>query len=125
MGAVYGGSAQGPGAGGLQPNGDAWNYFARSRRSRVFRWRDDGIGGISISTAALSGIASGMARSPVLKERLFGVTARRVARRRRDEIISTGTASRCTDKCGWFYVSRRRAPYEKLVAATTADRRSS
>ena len=57
-------------------NGDAWNYFPHDHaRSRVYRWGEDGLAGISdifqslcFSTALWNG------KDPILKERLFGVS---------------------------------------------------
>ncbi|MEO8763009.1 MAG: glucosidase [Ginsengibacter sp.] len=55
--------------------GDAWNYFPHDHaRSRVYRWGEDGLAGISdlfqnlcFSTALWNG------KDPILKERLFGL----------------------------------------------------
>src|SRR4026209_2999413 len=57
-------------------NGDAWNYFPHDHaRSRVFRWNEDGIGGISDFKQRLClAFAFWNGRDPFLKERLFGVT---------------------------------------------------
>jgi hypothetical protein len=57
-------------------NGDAWNYFPHDHaRSRVFRWGEDGIGGISDAKQRLClAFAFWNGRDPFLKERLFGVT---------------------------------------------------
>jgi hypothetical protein len=57
-------------------NGDAWNYFPHDHaRSRVYRWNEDGIAGISDSKSRLClAFAFWNERDPFLKERLFGVT---------------------------------------------------
>jgi hypothetical protein len=57
-------------------NGDAWNYFPHDHaRSRVYRWNEDGIGGISDFKGRLCfAFAFWNERDPFLKERLFGVT---------------------------------------------------
>lgn len=57
-------------------NGDAWNYFPHEHaRSRVYRWGEDGIAGISDKHCAIS-FSVGMwnGKDPILKERLFGLT---------------------------------------------------
>src|ERR1700680_4417583 len=57
-------------------NGDAWNYFPHDHaRSRVYRWNEDGIGGISDYKGRLCfALAFWNERDPFLKERLFGLT---------------------------------------------------
>ena len=57
-------------------NGDAWNYFPHDHaRSRVYRWNEDGIGGVSDFKGRLCfAFAFWNERDPFLKERLFGVT---------------------------------------------------
>jgi len=56
-------------------NGDAWNYFPHDHaRSRVYRWNEDGIGGISDFKSRLCfAFAFWNERDPFLKERLFGL----------------------------------------------------
>ncbi len=56
-------------------NGDAWNYFPHDHaRSRVYRWNEDGIGGISDCKSQLCfAFAFWNERDPFLKERFFGV----------------------------------------------------
>jgi Glycosyl hydrolase family 63 C-terminal domain len=57
-------------------DGNAWNYFSHDQsRSRVYRWGEDGIAGISDDKQQLC-FALGMwnGRDPILKERLFGLT---------------------------------------------------
>ncbi len=57
-------------------NGDAWNYFPHEHaRSRVYRWGEDGIGGLSDDKQQLCfAFAFWNGRDPILKERLFGLT---------------------------------------------------
>jgi hypothetical protein len=59
------------------PNGDAWNYFPFDHaRSRVYRWGEDGLAGISdIQQNLCFSIALWNGRDPFLKERLFGLNA--------------------------------------------------
>src|SRR3954453_11159247 len=57
-------------------NGDAWNYFSHDHaRSRVYRWGEDGLGGISDYFQNLCfAVALWNYQDPILKERLFGLT---------------------------------------------------
>ncbi|MEO8822227.1 MAG: glucosidase, partial [Ginsengibacter sp.] len=57
------------------PNGDAWNYFPHDHaRSRVYRWGEDGLGGISdINQQLCFALALWNGKDPILKERLFGL----------------------------------------------------
>jgi hypothetical protein len=57
-------------------NGDAWNYFSHDQaRSRVYRWGEDGIAGISDENQYLCfALAMWNGKDPILKERLFGLT---------------------------------------------------
>jgi hypothetical protein len=57
-------------------NGDAWNYFSHDQaRSRVYRWGEDGLGGICDDQQLLCfALALWNGRDPILKERLFGLT---------------------------------------------------
>ena len=57
------------------PDGDAWNYFPHDHaRSRVYRWGEDGLAGISDLFQNLCfSIALWNGRDPILKERLFGL----------------------------------------------------
>ena len=57
-------------------NGDAWNYFPHDQaRSRVYRWGEDGLGGISDRRQNVCfALALWNGRDPILKERLFGLT---------------------------------------------------
>ena len=58
------------------PYGSAWDYFPHDHaRSRVYRWGEDGIAGISDKHCAVCfsiGLWNG--NDPILKERLFGLT---------------------------------------------------
>src|SRR6201998_175484 len=56
--------------------GDAWNYFPHDHaRSRVYRWGEDGLAGISDYTQNLCfSIALWNGKDPILKERLYGLT---------------------------------------------------
>jgi hypothetical protein len=58
-------------------DGDAWAYFPHDHaRSRVYRWGEDGIGGISdINQALCFSLALWNGKDPILKERLFGLTS--------------------------------------------------
>lgn len=57
-------------------NGDAWGYFPHDHaRSRVYRWGEDGLGGISDSRQNLCfALAFWNGKDSILKERLFGLT---------------------------------------------------
>src|SRR6201997_383332 len=57
-------------------NGDAWNYFPHDHaRSRVYRWGEDGLAGISDDHQLLCfALALWNDKDPILKERLFGLT---------------------------------------------------
>ncbi len=57
-------------------SGDAWEYFPHEHaRSRVYRWNEDGLAGISDRHQKLCfALALWNGRDPILKERLFGVT---------------------------------------------------
>src|SRR5262249_30585463 len=56
--------------------GDAWNYFTHDQaRSRVYRWGEDGLAGISDDEQRLCfALALWNGKDPILKERLFGLT---------------------------------------------------
>ena len=58
------------------PGGDAWGYFTHEHsRSRVYRWGEDGIAGISDMHQNLCfAIALWNGKDAILKERLFGLT---------------------------------------------------
>src|SRR5437667_5383916 len=57
-------------------HGTAWEYFPHDHaRSRVYRWGEDGIAGISDNHQRLClALALWNGRDPILKERLFGLT---------------------------------------------------
>lgn len=57
-------------------DGMAWQYFPHDHaRSRVYRWGEDGIGGISdINQLLCFALAFWNGRDPILKERLFGLS---------------------------------------------------
>jgi hypothetical protein len=57
-------------------NGDAWGYFPHDHaRSRVYRWGEDGIGGICDRHGRICfALALWNERDAILKERLFGLT---------------------------------------------------
>ena len=58
------------------PHGNAWDYFPHDHaRSRVYRWGEDGLAGISDETSRLClSLALWNGKDPILKERLFGLT---------------------------------------------------
>ena len=60
------------------PGGDAWDYFPHDHaRSRVYRWGEDGLGGISdIKQQLCFALAMWNGKDPILKERLFGLSNR-------------------------------------------------
>src|SRR5881409_3436373 len=57
-------------------HGNAWEYFSHDQaRSRVYRWGEDGLGGISDDQQLLCfALALWNGADPILKERLFGLT---------------------------------------------------
>jgi hypothetical protein len=57
-------------------NGQPWDYFPHDHaRSRVYRWGEDGIAGISDSMQRICfALALWNGKDPILKERLFGLT---------------------------------------------------
>jgi hypothetical protein len=56
--------------------GDAWGYLPHDHsRSRVYRWGEDGLAGLSDERQRLClALALWNGRDPILKERLFGLT---------------------------------------------------
>jgi mannosylglycerate hydrolase MGH1-like protein len=58
------------------PYGNAWEYFSHNQaRSRVYRWSEDGLAGISDDEQRLCfALALWNGQDPILKERLFGLT---------------------------------------------------
>jgi hypothetical protein len=57
--------------------GTAWDYFPHDHaRSRAYRWNEDGLGGICDRHQIICfAVAMWNGRDPILKERLFGLTA--------------------------------------------------
>jgi Mannosylglycerate hydrolase MGH1-like glycoside hydrolase domain len=57
-------------------NGDAWNYFTfNDAKSKVYRWGEDGIGGICDDNQYLClAFAFWNGKDPIIKERFFGLT---------------------------------------------------
>ena len=57
-------------------HGEAWDYFTHDHaRSRVYRWGEDGIAGISDDLQRICfGLALWNGKDPILKERMFGLT---------------------------------------------------
>ena len=57
-------------------NGSAWDYFPHDHaRSRVYRWGEDGIAGISDRHCAITfSLAMWNGKDPILKERIYGLT---------------------------------------------------
>ena len=58
------------------PDGSAWEYFPHDHaRSRVYRWGEDGIAGISDEYCNICfALALWNGKDPILKERFFGLT---------------------------------------------------
>src|SRR5262245_12064687 len=58
------------------PQGNAWDYFPHDHaRSRVYRWGEDGIAGLSDDQCRLClSLALWNGKDPILKERFFGLT---------------------------------------------------
>jgi len=59
------------------PDGSAWDYFPHDHaRSRVYRWGEDGIAGISDEKCRICfSVTMWNGQDPILKERLFGLTS--------------------------------------------------
>ncbi len=57
-------------------NGKAWDYFPHDHaRSRIYRWGEDGLGGLSdIYQNLCFSLALWNSKDPILKERLFGLS---------------------------------------------------
>ncbi len=57
-------------------HGEAWDYFPHDHaRSRVYRWGEDGIAGITDDNCTLNFcVAMWNGKDPIIKERLFGLT---------------------------------------------------
>ena len=58
------------------PFGQAWEFFPHEHaRSRVYRWNEDGLGGLCDDRQVLCfALALWNGRDPILKERIFGLT---------------------------------------------------
>src|SRR5438270_5084024 len=58
------------------PGGDAWDSFPHEHaRSRVYRWNEDGLGGICYREQRMClAFAFWNERDPILKERIFALT---------------------------------------------------
>jgi len=56
-------------------SGDAWSYFPHDHaRSRVYRWNEDGLAGLSdVRQQLCLALALWNGRDPILKERIFGL----------------------------------------------------
>ena len=63
------------------PYGNVWESFPHDHaRSRAYRWNEDGLAGISDRHQYICfALALWNEQDPILKERLFGLTARRTA----------------------------------------------
>ena len=102
-------------------NGDAWNYFPHDHaRSRVFRWGEDGIGGISDFKQRLClAFAFWNGRDAMLKERLFGVTGPQGSHG--EDVKEIYFYTDCTPTHSYMRMLYRypqaRFPYEELVTA--------
>ncbi|HYJ03597.1 MAG TPA: hypothetical protein VEX43_00560, partial [Chthoniobacterales bacterium] len=102
-------------------NGDAWNYFPHDQaRSRVFRWGEDGIGGISDFKQRLClAFAFWNGRDAMLKERLFGVTGPQGSHG--EDVKEIYFYTDCTPTHSYMRMLYRypqtRFPYEELVTA--------
>jgi len=102
-------------------NGDAWNYFTHDHaRSRVYRWGEDGIGGISDFKQRLClAFAFWNGRDPFLKERLFGVTGPQGSHG--EDVKEIYFYTDCTPTHSYMRMLYRyphaRFPYEELVSA--------
>ena len=79
-------------------NGDAWSHFSHEQsRSRAYRWGEDGLGGICDDKQRLCfALALWNEQDPLLKERLFGPTARAITAKTSRSTTSTSTARRRT-----------------------------
>jgi len=58
------------------PSGQPWEFFPHARaRARVYRWNEDGLGGLCDDRQSLCfALAFWNRRDPILKERIFGLT---------------------------------------------------
>ncbi|TFK74071.1 glycoside hydrolase family 63 protein [Pluteus cervinus] len=102
------------------PNGDAWSHFPHEHaRSRVFRWGEDGLAGISDNKQRLClGISLWNEEDPILKERLFGVTGHQGNHGEDVKELYYYLDSTPTHSYMKFLYKypQRRYPYEELVA---------
>ena len=105
-------------------DGDAWAYFPHEHaRSRVYRWNEDGLCGISDDRQRLClALALWNGADEILKERLFGLTG------------PQGNHGEDVKECYWYLDStpthsymralyrypQRAYPYAELVAAAAA-----
>ena len=100
-------------------DGEAWTSFSHDQaRSRVYRWSEDGLGGICDTDQHLClAFAFWNGQDPILKERIFGLTSNEGnhgedAKEHWWYVDSTPTHSWMR----WRYVYPQRAfPYEDLV----------
>jgi hypothetical protein len=102
-------------------NGDAWNYFPHDQaRSRVFRWGEDGIGGIcDLKQRLCLAFAFWNGQDPFLKERFFGVTGPEGNHGEDVKEIyfyNDSTPTHSYMRMQYRY-PHRRFPYEELTAA--------
>jgi len=109
-------------------SGSAWDYFPHDHaRSRVYRWGEDGIAGLSDNHQRICfALAFWNGRDPILKERLFGVSG------------TEGNHGEDVKECYWYldntpthssmaylYKYPQRAfPYAELVAENRRRDRS-
>ena len=80
-------------------DGSAWEFFPHDHaRSRVYRWNEDGLGGICDRHQHICfAVALWNGRDPILKERLFGLTGlRAITARTSRSTTSIWTARRRT-----------------------------
>ena len=105
-------------------NGDAWNYFPHDHaRSRVYRWNEDGLAGISDFKSRLCfAFAFWNERDPFLKERLFGVTGPQG--NHGEDVKEVYFYTDCSPSHSYmsmlYHYPQARFPYEELVAQNGA-----
>ena len=101
------------------PNGEAWSFFPHDHaRSRVYRWGEDGIAGISDNHQRLCfALAFWNEEDPILKERYFGLGG---PEGNHGEDVKEyyyyldSTPTHSYMKCLYKY-PHRRFPYESLI----------
>jgi hypothetical protein len=107
------------------PIGTCWDYFPHDHaRSRAYRWGEDGLLGFCDRRAGSASRGPVERQDPILKERLFGLAARRAitARTSRSSTITstpphaTPTAARSTS------IRSARIPTTELVCEESAAR---